>query len=120
MWASLAPWSRPVPGTPPGVAVIDLPAQRAGRIVPRWPGAAGPGQMAALVAAARQRGRLVVEDSFGDLTFPVAADVTVDRMPLMLRPAGAIEEPGVGAGSRVARVAGRGALIEAKRVIEIG
>lgn len=120
MWASLAPWSRPVPGTPAGVAVIDLPAQRAGRILPRWPGAAGPGQMGALVAAARQRGRLVVEDSFGDLVLPAAADVTVDRMPLMLRAAGAVERPGNGASTRVAQVAGQDALAEAERVIVDG
>jgi GNAT superfamily N-acetyltransferase len=120
MWASLAPWSRPLPGTPPGVAVIDLPAQRAGRILLRWPGAAGPGQMGALVAAARRRGRLVVEDSFGDLVFPAAADVTVNRMPLMLRPAGAVEEPGNGAGTRVAQVPSRDTLVQAERVIVEG
>lgn len=88
MWVSLVPWSRLVPGTPPGIAVVDIPAQRAGRILLRRPGAAEPGQIGALATAAAGRGRVVVEDSFGDLVLPLAGPVTVDRMPLMLRPAG--------------------------------
>ncbi len=55
MWASLAPLARLVPGTPPGAAVFDIPAQQAGRIILRWPGAAGPGQLGALMTAAGRR-----------------------------------------------------------------
>src|SRR5690348_18416460 len=93
MWVSLAPWSRPVPGTAPGVAAVDLPAQRGGRVILRWRGAAGSRQPVALVRALGLHGRIVVEDSFGDLAprrHGIARDagVTVDRMPLMLRPAG--------------------------------
>lgn len=120
MWASLAPWSRPVPGTPPGVAVIDLPAQRAGRILLRWPGAAGAGELGALIAAARQRGRVVVEDSFGDLVLPTAGDVTVQRMPLMLRPPGGVGLPGNRAGVEVLPVTGRDTFLLAERVIVDG
>jgi GNAT superfamily N-acetyltransferase len=116
MWASLAPWSRLLPGTPPGVAVIDLPAQRAGRILLRWRGAAGPSQLEALVTAAGQRGRVVVEDSFGDLVLSLPGEVRVDRMPLMLRPAGDLGAPGNG----VVRVADPDALIQAERVIVDG
>ncbi len=89
MWSSLAPWSRPVPGTAPGVAAVEIPAQRAGRVILRWPGAAGSRQPGALVRAVGLHGRVVVEDSFGDLVVQrgrPGRGVTVDRMPLMLRP----------------------------------
>jgi GNAT superfamily N-acetyltransferase len=120
MWMSLAPWSRPVPGTPPGVAAVDLPAQRAGRVILRWRGTARSGRPRDLVAAAGLHGRVVVEDSFGDLVQPAAGDVTVDRMPLMLRPAGGIAAPGNDAGVRVVPAAGRGALVQAEQVIVDG
>jgi GNAT superfamily N-acetyltransferase len=120
MWASLAPWSRLVPGTPPGVAVIDIPAQRAGRILLRRPGAADPGQIGALATVAAGRGRVVVEDSFGDLVLPLAGPVTVDRMPLMLRAAGGMAAAADRAGTRVTRVAGRDTLAIAEQVIVDG
>ena len=119
MWASLAPLARPVPG-PAGVSVIDIPVQRTTRIILRRRRAARPGQLDELLAAAGQRGRVVVEDSFGDLVLPPARDITVDRMPLMLRPAG---DPGpreTAVGIQVVRAAGRGALAEAERVIVDG
>src|SRR5206468_8740238 len=96
MWASLAPWSRPVPGTAPGVAAVDLPAQRGGRVILRWRGAAESRQPVALVRALGLRGRVVVEDSFGDLVLRRVGGggVTVDRMPLMVRPASAAVPPG--------------------------
>lgn len=122
MWASLAPWSRPVRGTAPGVAAVDLPAQRGGRVILRWRGAAGSRQPVALVRTMGLHGRVVVEDSFGDLALRRhggARDggVTVDRMPLMLRPAG-----GAPPGNRaaVALVADQEALVQAERVIVDG
>lgn len=120
MWASLVPWSRVLPGTPPGVAVVDIPAQRAGRILLRHSGAAGPGQIGALARAAAGRGRVVIEDSFGDPVLPLDGPVTVERMPLMLRPAGGIAPAADRPGTRVARVAGRDALAAAERVIVDG
>ena len=121
MWSSLAPWSRPVPGTAPGVAAVEIPAQRAGRVILRWPGAAGSRQPGALVRAVGLRGRVVVEDSFGDLVIQRGRPdrgVTVDRMPLMLRPAGGAAPPGSGAA--VVLVAGQEALVQAERVIVDG
>jgi GNAT superfamily N-acetyltransferase len=121
MWSSLAPWSRPVPGTAPGVAAVEIPAQRAGRVILRWPGAAGSGQPGALVRAVGLSGRVVVEDSFGDLVVQrgrPGRGVTVDRMPLMLRAAGGAEPPGSGAA--VVLVAGQEALVQAERVIVDG
>jgi GNAT superfamily N-acetyltransferase len=123
MWSSLAPWSRPVPGTAPGVVAVDIPAQRAGRVILRWRGAAGSRQPGALVRALGLHGRVVVEDSFGDLVLRRdgrARDggVTVDRMPLMLRPAGGAAPPGSGAA--VVLVADQEALVQAERVIVDG
>jgi GNAT superfamily N-acetyltransferase len=123
MWASLAPWSRPAPGTAPGVTAVDIPAQRAGRVILQWRGAAGSTQPGALVRAVGLHGRVVVEDSFGDLKPPRDRDVrnegvTVDRMPLMLRPAGGVAPRGNGAA--VVVVADQEALVQAERVIVDG
>ena len=123
MWASLAPWSRSVAGTAPGVTAVEIPAQRAGRVILRWRGAAGSGRPGALVTAAGLHGRVVVEDSFGDLVARQdrrARDggVTVDRMPLMLRPAGGAAPPGNGA--TVVLVTDQEALVQAERVIVDG
>ncbi len=123
MWASLAPWSRPVAGTAPGVTAVDIPAQRAGRVILRWRGAAGSGRPGALVTAAGLHGRVVVEDSFGDLVARQDrrvrdGGVTVDRMPLMLRPAGGAAPPGNGA--TVVLVTDQEALVQAERVIVDG
>ena len=122
MWVSLAPWSRPVPGTAPGVAAVDLPAQRGGRVILRWRGAAGSKQPVALVRAVGLSGRVVVEDSFGDLATrrhggARAAGVTVDRMPLMLRTAGSALPEDRGA---VVLVTDQEALVQAERVIVDG
>jgi GNAT superfamily N-acetyltransferase len=62
----------------------------------------------------------VVEDSFGDLVLPLAGRVTVDRMPLMLRPADGIAPAADRAGTRVVRVAGQDALATAEQVIVDG
>jgi len=119
MWASLAPLTRLAPGTA-GVSVIDIPGQQTTRIILRRRCAAGPGQLGGLLAAASQRGRVVVEDSFGDLMLPPAGEVTVDRMPLMLRAAADLRPPENGAGTRVLRVADPDALAQAERVIVDG
>jgi GNAT superfamily N-acetyltransferase len=123
MWLSLAPWSRPVPGTAPGVAAVDLPAQRGGRVILRWRGAAGSKQPGALVRAVGLHGRVVVEDSFGDLTprrHGSARDrsIAVDRMPLMFRPPGGAAPPGSSAA--VVPVVTHEALVQAERVIVDG
>jgi hypothetical protein len=49
MWASLAPWSRVTSGAAPGVVVVDIPAQRATRVILRQPLVAGAGQIGALI-----------------------------------------------------------------------
>src|SRR5690242_18823249 len=123
MWMSLAPWSRPVPGTAPGVAAVDLPAQRGGRVILRWRGAAGSKQPGALVREVGLRGRVVVEDSFGDLALrrhgsARGGSVSVDRMPLMLRMPGGAVSPGSEAA--VVPVVTHEALVQAERVIVDG
>jgi GNAT superfamily N-acetyltransferase len=120
MWAGLAPVARMVPGTPPGVAVVDLPVQRTTRIILRRPGAARAGQFGALLAAAGRRGRVVVEDSFGDLMLPVTGEARAERNPLMLRAAGHPAPRRDGADARVVPVADRDALAQAERVIVDG
>jgi GNAT superfamily N-acetyltransferase len=105
------------------VAAIEIPPQRAGRVILRWRGAAAARQPGALVTAVGLHGRVVVEDSFGDLVPPRDRavrneGVTVDRMPLMLRPAGGVAPPGNGAA--VALVADQEALVQAERVIVDG
>ena len=99
------------------------PCQRAGRVILRWRGAAGSKQPGALVRAVGLRGRVVVEDSFGDLAprrLGGARDgsITVDRMPLMLRPPGGAALPGGAAA--VVPVVTHEALVQAERVIVDG
>ena len=122
MWVSLSPWSRPVPNTAPGVVAVDLPAQRGGRIILRWRGAAGSRQPTDLVRATGLCGRVVVEDSFGGLALrrhrsAKQGGITVDRMPVMLRAAG-----GGPPGNRatVVLVTDQQGLIQAERVIVYG
>src|SRR5215469_12164882 len=91
MWASLAPWSRVTSGAAPGVVVVDIPAQRATRLILRQPLASGAAQVGALMRRAAERGRVVVEDSFGGLALPAGDGLTVDRYPLMIRPPAAVE-----------------------------
>jgi GNAT superfamily N-acetyltransferase len=131
MWASLAPWSRVTSSAAPGVVVVDIPAQRATRVILRQPVASGAGQIGALMRRAAERGPVVVEDSFGGLGLPAGDGMRVDRYPVMIRPSAA-DEPlpgpdpggglaaGGGAGVRVGPVAGREALAHAERVIVDG
>jgi GNAT superfamily N-acetyltransferase len=120
MWESRTPWSRVVPGMPPGLSVVEVPAQPATRVILRRPFAADPEQVAALMAGAGQRGRVVVEDSFGELTLPAADGVTVDRMPVMVRAAGGVGVPAAGPGVRVVQAADPRTLAQAERVIVDG
>jgi GNAT superfamily N-acetyltransferase len=120
MWESRTPWSRVVPGMPPGLSVVEVPAQPATRVIVRRPFAADPGQVVALMAGARQRGRVVVEDSFGELALPAAGGVTVDRMPVMVRAAGGVSAPAAGPGVRVVQATDPGTLAQAERVIVDG
>ena len=117
MWTSLAPWVRPVPGTAPGVVAVEIPAQRAGRVILRWAGAAGSRKPGALVRTLGMRGQIVVEDSFGSLK-PPGGDVTVDQMPVMLRPAQGVAPPESDAS--VVLVTDHEALTQAERVIVDG
>ena len=131
MWASLAPWSRVTSGAASGVVVVDIPAQRATMVIRRQPLPARAGQIGALMRRAAERGRVVVEDSFGSLALPAGDGMTVERYPLMSRaPAAAEPLPGPdpggagaagpGAGVRVVRAADREALAHAERVIVDG
>jgi GNAT superfamily N-acetyltransferase len=130
MWAGLAPWSRVTSGADPGVVVVDIPAQRATRVILRQPLAAGAGRIGALMRRAAERGRVVVEDSFGSLALPAGDGLTVDRYPLMIRPpaVGPLPGPDPGgtvaagrrAGVRVVRATDRAALAHAERVIVDG
>jgi len=45
----------------------------------RQPRAADRGQISALMRQAGEHGRVVVEDSFGDLALPAEDGITVDR-----------------------------------------
>jgi len=114
--------------------VVDIPAQRATRVMLRQPRAADRGQISALMRQAGEHGRVVVEDSFGDLSLPAEDGITVDRYPLMIRAPAAIEPPpggtqpagtggagpaANGSGVRIVR-ADREPLAQAERVIVDG
>jgi GNAT superfamily N-acetyltransferase len=120
MWESRAPWSRVVPGVLPGASVIEIPAQPATRVILRRPFAADPGPIGALMAQARDRGRVVVEDSFGTLARPAGDDIAVDRMPVMIKSAGAIGAAPAGPDVRVVQAADASTLAQAERVIVDG
>ena len=52
MWASLAPWSRVTSGAAPGLLAVDIPAQRATRVMLRQPLATRGAQIGALMRRA--------------------------------------------------------------------
>ena len=120
MWESRAPWSRVLPGMLPGASVVEVPAQAATRVILRRPFAADPGPVGALMARAGERGRVVVEDSFGALARPPGDDIAVDRMPVMVRPAGGIGAAAAGPDVRVVPAADASTLAQAERVIVDG
>ena len=120
MWESRAPWSRVVPGVLPGASVIEIPAQSVTRVILRRPLLADPGPIAALMAQAHERGRVVVEDSFGTLARPAGDDIAVNRMPVMIRPATGTGVVRAGPDVRVVQAADAGTLAQAERVIVDG
>jgi GNAT superfamily N-acetyltransferase len=117
MWASLAPWSRVLPGAPAGLSIIEIPAQPTTRVVLNQPIESDPGHIGALLALPAERGRVVVEDPFGVLRLPTGADVKVDRMPVMLRAAGPVAPLATRSGIRVVQVLDRRSLERAEQVI---
>ena len=120
MWESRGPWSRVVAGLLPEASVIEIPAPPTTRVILRRPLAADPGPIGALMAQADKRGRVVVEDSFGTLARPAGDDITVNRMPVMVRPAGSIGAPPAAPDVRVVQAADPGTLARAERVIVDG
>jgi GNAT superfamily N-acetyltransferase len=120
MWASLAPWSRPLPG-PAQVATIAVPAQPALRVILRSPLAKDPaGHIAAVLARAPEGSRITVEDSFGKLRLPVPDGMTVLRLPIMVRPAAPLPQHPLREGMTVRLVDDEAALVRAERVIVDG
>ncbi len=99
MWASQAPWARVVPRTPPGLLVVHIPAQPTFRVILRERFAADPGHIGAILA--QTSGRVVVEDAFGSLRLHAGDHVAIDRMPVMVKPAGAVPLTGIRPGVRV-------------------
>lgn len=128
MWSSLEPWAAVTPGSTPGWSVVSVPAQATTRIIAGWPQPADPGPIAALLAAHRGPGRLVIEDPAGGLPLPSGGGITVDRYPLMVRPPGGTSDAarasataaGAGGRTEVQRVAGHAGLIQAEQVIVDG
>lgn len=120
MWASLAPWSQVLPA-PPGVLAAGLPAQAMTRVILSRPaGGEATRHVGALLAGVPTCGQIVVEDSFGELSPPPAGGVSVDRMPVMVRPAAAVPVAAPGAGTVVAQVTSEASLAQAERVIVDG
>lgn len=120
MWASLAPWARPLPG-PPEVAAVEVPAQPATRVVLRGPLAQDPaGHIGGVLAGAARAGPVTVEDSFGGLDLAVADGVTALRLPVMVRPAAPAPANRPAGGTAVHPAGSEAALVVAERVIVDG
>jgi GNAT superfamily N-acetyltransferase len=120
MWASLAPWSRPLPG-PAEVATVAVPAHPAIRVILRSPLAEDPsGHIGALLARASEGSRVTVEDSFGKLRLPVADGMTVYRQPVMVRTPAPPPQHTARDGTTVRLVDSETALVMAERVIVDG
>jgi GNAT superfamily N-acetyltransferase len=120
MWASLAPWSRPLPG-PAQVATVAVPAQPAIRVILRSPLAQDPsGHIGAVLAQAPEGSRVTVEDSFGKLRLPVADGMAVWRQPIMIRPPAPLPRLTLRDGTTVRLVDSETALTQAERVIVEG
>jgi GNAT superfamily N-acetyltransferase len=120
MWASMAPWSRPEPAAPPGLAIIHLPAQPATRVILRHAFTTDPGNLGRLLAPGGPRGRVVVEDPFGELSLQTADDVTAARMPVMVRAPGSLTPPAARQGVRIVAATAQDTLAQAERVIVEG
>ncbi len=120
MWSDLAPWAQVRPGSTPGWSVVTIPAQPASRVIAHWPPPADAAPIAALLAGHRGPGRFVVEDSDGSLALPSGDHITVDRFPVMVRPAGPALLPAPAAGVQVELVTDPATLAQAERVIVDG
>ena len=118
MWASQAPWARVVPRTPPGLLVVHIPAQPTFRVILRERFAADPGHIGAILA--QTSGRVVVEDAFGSLRLHAGDHVAIDRMPVMVKPAGAVPLTGIRPGVRVVQASTGSTLGQAEKVIVDG
>jgi len=119
MWASMAPWSRPAPAAPAGLSIIHLPAQPATRVILRRAFTADPGHLGPLL---NRRERVVVEDSFGELNLQADGDVTVSRMPVMIKSPGSVQAPSPAprAGVQIVEATTPGTLTLAERVVVDG
>lgn len=120
MWASMAPWSRVAPGAPPGLSIIQIPAQPLTRVILQQAFTADPGHLGPLLAGDTERGRVVVEDSFGELNMPHADGVTVLRMPVMVKAAGPLPALATRPGIRVVEATAPDTLVQAEQVIVDG
>jgi GNAT superfamily N-acetyltransferase len=120
MWASLAPWSRVVPATPPGLSVFEIPAQDAIRVIVREPPPDDREPIAALLAKHAERRRIVVEDPFGALGFPAGNDITVLRPPVMVRAPAPLTQVRSPPGTEIMPVPDRDSLAQAEQVIVDG
>jgi GNAT superfamily N-acetyltransferase len=120
MWTSLAPWTRLMPATPPGLSAFEIPAQDAIRAIVRQPPKDAPELFAALLAERAEHRRLVVEDPFGALQFPASADISVLRLPVMYRAPAPVTPLTSQPGTEIAPVTDRGTLATAEQVIVDG
>lgn len=120
MWASMAPWSRVAPDTPPGLSIIRVPSQTLTRVILQQALTADPGHLGPLLAKDAQRGRVVIEDSFGELGMPRTDEATVWRMPVMVKPAGSLPAPAGRPGIRVVEATTPDTLVQAEQVIVDG
>jgi GNAT superfamily N-acetyltransferase len=120
MWASLAPWSRPLPG-PAELATVAIPTQPSIRVILRSPLAEDPsGHIGGVLARAPEGSRITVEDSFGKLRLPVPGAMSVLRQPVMVRPPAPVPRHPLRDGTAVRLVDGQAALIQAERIIVDG
>jgi GNAT superfamily N-acetyltransferase len=117
MWASMAPWSRPAAGTPAGLSIIHLPARSATRVILRRAFTADPGDLGPLL---QRRERVVVEDSFGELSLQADGGVTITRMPVMVKAPGSVTAPAPRSGIPIVEATTRDTLTHAERVIVDG
>ena len=81
MWASLTPWSRVASGAAPEVVVVEIPAQRATRVILRQPLAIEAAQIGALMRRAAERGRAVGEPLYSSLGFRTVTEAAWYRDP---------------------------------------
>lgn len=120
MWTSLAPWTRVMPATPPGLSAFEIPAQDAIRAIVREPPKDDPELVAALLAERAEHRRIVVEDPFGAAQFLASDDIMVFRLPVMYRAAAPVTPLTSQPGIEIAPVTDRDTLATAEQVIVDG